>query len=168
MKTTNPRIPIQLHNDVMTNLRYYLKLASHYYHQQINEPLITYRNKGSIAGSAHLQKWQIQLNTLMLLEHQNEFIQQTVPHELAHLIAHQQFGRVSPHGKEWQFIMRDIFSVTPERTHHFQIPKQIIRNTYSYQCDCQTHQLSTIRHNRIQNHLAIYCCKKCGTKLYYQ
>ena len=56
------RIPIRLQNQVLSCLRQYLSLANRFFHTEFFEPKIEYKNKGSIAGSALLNKWQIQLN----------------------------------------------------------------------------------------------------------
>ncbi|XKM13785.1 SprT family zinc-dependent metalloprotease [Orbaceae bacterium ac157xtp] len=161
----NIRIPIHLHNQVITCLRKNLLLASHFFNISFNEPSIKYLNKGSIAGSAYLNKWEIQLNTNMLLENQQRFINEVIPHELAHLIAFKIYGKVKPHGKEWQHIMQTIFLLEPNRTHKFKIPITTKRATFHYACECQTHELSVIRHNRIQSSKATYFCNKCKTAL---
>ena len=51
----------------------------------------------------------------------DEFIRQVVPHELAHLIVYQMFGRVKPHGKEWQLVMNEIFKLPAYTCHQFDI-----------------------------------------------
>lgn len=130
-------------------------------HSQYKEPKIIYKPKGSIAGSAFLTRWEIQLNSIMLLDNGTQFIEEVVPHELAHLIVFKKFGKVKPHGKEWQYIMSEILEKSPVTTHRFSIQ----RNTYLYYCNCQQHHLTSIRHNKIQKNKTSYLCRKCGTIL---
>lgn len=159
------RIPIRLQNQVLSCLRQYLSLANRFFHTEFFEPKIEYKNKGSIAGSALLNKWQIQLNRSMLIENQLLFINEVIPHELAHLITFKQYGQVKPHGPEWQYVMMTVFNCQPKRTHRFVLPSTIQKKRYRYTCQCQTHLLTTIRHNRIQNRHAKYFCKSCHALL---
>ncbi|RKS84601.1 SprT protein [Orbus hercynius] len=158
-------VPIDLHNDVMSCLRQYLLIASRFFNTIFAEPQIIYRNKGSIAGSALLQQWQIQLNLAMLLDNHSQFIDEVVPHELAHLIVYQKFGHVKPHGKEWQSVMTEVFKLAARRTHTFRLPESTIRQQYHYYCQCKNHLLTAIRHNKIRHHQAQYYCKNCRSLL---
>ncbi|MFO6295826.1 SprT-like domain-containing protein, partial [Pseudomonas aeruginosa] len=58
---------------------------------------------------------------VLLLENQREFIDEVVPHELAHLLVWQHFGRVAPHGKEWKWMMEGGLGVPAPRTHRFDL-----------------------------------------------
>lgn len=165
MKESVIRVPIQLHNQVLACLRSKLTLANKQLNTQYSEPKVKYLKKGSIAGSAYAKDWLIQLNIVMLLENGPTFIEQVVPHELAHLLVFKQYGnKVKPHGVEWQYIMSKILQESPSVTHNFPTPKSK-RATYLYRCDCQEYQLSTIRHRRIQDRQTQYFCKKCGKML---
>lgn len=159
-------VPIQLHNNVISCLRSKLQLAKEETGITFVEPTICYRSKGRIAGTAHLKEWLIQLNVDMLITHQQPFIDEVVPHELAHLINYKLNGRVKPHGLEWRQIMINIMKEIPQTTHHFQIQSDKTKS-YDYTCQCQTHQLSTIRHNRIQQKKIKYFCKKCNNELLF-
>ncbi|WP_392559180.1 SprT family zinc-dependent metalloprotease [Orbus mooreae] len=161
----NSRVPILLHNKVMSCLRSHLLIANQFFHCTFDEPQIFYRQKGSIAGCALLNKWQIQINLNMLLENSDDFINEVIPHELAHLITYKQFGRVKPHGKEWQSVMTQVFRLDAKRTHSFSLPKPTQQNRYHYHCQCQEHLLTKIRHNKIQHKQIQYCCKRCGEVL---
>lgn len=154
-------IPIYLHNQVMACLRKHLTQANQLLNTEYKEPKIVYKPKGSIAGSAILNRWEIQLNTTMLFENGEKFIEEVVPHELAHLITFQIYGKVKPHGKEWQYIMSEIMKQPPKVTHNFNFK----RKEYVYICDCQEHYLSSIRHNKIEKNKISYQCLKCGSIL---
>ena len=161
MQQDYKRIPIYLHNQVMACLREYLLQANQLLHTEYKEPKISYKSKGSIAGSAVLNRWEIQLNITMLCENEENFIEEVVPHELAHLITFQIYGKVKPHGKEWQYIMSEIMKLPPKVTHNFNFK----RKEYVYICNCQEHYLSSIRHNKIEKNKISYQCRKCGSIL---
>ena len=161
MQQDYKHIPIYLHNQVMACLRKHLTQANQLLNTEYKEPKIVYKPKGSIAGSAILNRWEIQLNTTMLFENGEKFIEEVVPHELAHLITFQIYGKVKPHGKEWQYIMSEIMKQHPKVTHNFNFK----RKEYVYICDCQEHYLSSIRHNKIEKNKISYQCLKCGSIL---
>lgn len=161
MQQDYKHIPIYLHNQVMACLRKHLTQANQLLNTEYKEPKIGYKSKGSIAGSAILNRWKIQLNTTMLCENGEKFIEEVVPHELAHLITFQIYGKVKPHGKEWQYIMSEIMKQHPKVTHNFNFK----RKEYVYLCDCQEHYLSSIRHNKIEKNKISYQCRKCGSIL---
>ena len=115
---------------------------------------------------AYQQKKKIKINRTLLLENADEFIRQVVPHELAHLIVYQIFGRVKPHGKEWQLVMNEIFKLPADTCHQFDI-KNVQGKNFEYRCACQTHFLSTRRHNRIVREKIEYLCRKCKGKLVF-
>ena len=95
-----------------------LKLGRHY-----PEPVLVYQQRGTSAGTAWLEKNEIRLNPVLLLENQQAFIDEVVPHELAHLLVWKHFGRVAPHGKEWKWMMESVLGVPALRTHRFELVK---------------------------------------------
>ena len=71
-----------------------LKLGRNY-----PEPKLSYTQRGTSAGTAWLESYEIRLNPVLLLENSEAFIEEVVPHELAHLLVWKHFGRVAPHGR---------------------------------------------------------------------
>ncbi|QIM68938.1 SprT family zinc-dependent metalloprotease [Basfia succiniciproducens] len=141
-----------------------LTLAETHFHRSFPMPTVTYQVRGMKAGVAYLQQNEIRLNRTLLLENSAEFIGQVVPHELAHLLVYQVFGRVKPHGVEWQTVMNNVFDLPANVYHRFDV-KSVQGETFTYQCQCRTHQLSVRRHNRIQRDHAVYFCRKCRSCL---
>lgn len=101
---------------------------------------------------------------MLLLENQQAFIDEVVPHELAHLLVWKHFGRVAPHGKEWKWMMESVLDVPALRTHRFELDS-VRKNTFPYRCQCQQHQLTVRRHNRVMRGEATYRCVRCGDVL---
>jgi SprT protein len=132
-------------------------------------PDILFDLKGKSAGllvihsSGHTK---IRYNGELLKLYGTKFIEQTVPHEVAHLIARRVYGKaIKPHGKEWQAIMA-YFNVPANRCHSFDTTKTAHRRMryFDYQCACKCHQISAIRHNRMLSGVT-YLCRICGTSL---
>ena len=123
-----------------------LKLGRHY-----PEPVLVYQQRGTSAGTAWLEKNEIRLNPVLLLENQQAFIDEVVPHELAHLL-------------EWKWMMESVLGVPALRTHRFELDS-VRKNTFPYRCQCQQHQLTVRRHNRVMRGEATYRCVRCGDVL---
>ena len=113
---------------------------------------------------ANLNTWEIRLNPILLAENEAEFFREVIPHELSHLIVHQIFGRVRPHGREWQNIMRRVFEVEPETRHNYDT-SSLPGQSFRYQCSCQTFELTIRRHNKVQRKQATYQCQTCHQPL---
>ena len=130
-------------------------------------PEIAFDLRGRAAGQANYQKDKIRFNRDLLEKYTDEFVSQTVPHEFAHLVAYTKFGRrIRPHGAEWKSVMIAL-DVKPVRTHSFEVMPARRLKRFPYKCNCPglLHELSTIRHNRIQRG-RLYICKKCGKALW--
>jgi len=162
MKTS--RLPIAIQQAVMRSLREKLALANHKLDRQYPEPKLVYQQRGTTAGTAWLDSYEIRLNPVLLQENQQAFIDEVVPHELAHLLTWKHFGRVAPHGKEWKWMMESVLGVPARRTHQFGL-ESVRRNTFPYRCQCQQHQLTVRRHNRVVRGEATYRCVHCGELL---
>jgi predicted SprT family Zn-dependent metalloprotease len=98
-----------------------------------------------------------------MMENQQAFIDEVVPHELAHLLVWKHFGRVAPHGKEWKWMMEAVLGVPARSTHQFEL-ESVRRNTFPYRCQCQQHQLTVRRHNRVVRGEATYRCVNAASR----
>jgi SprT protein len=125
--------------------------------------------RGKAAGMARFHpggSCTIRYNKTMLAENGQAFIEQTVPHEVAHLVARVVHGHhIRPHGDEWRSIMR-LFGAKPIRCHNFTVTQTSRREMryFPYRCACSEHQLSAIRHHRTLAGTT-YFCRRCGSPL---
>ncbi|OBT17367.1 SprT family protein [Vibrio sp. UCD-FRSSP16_10] len=141
-----------------------IQVANTHFKRTFAMPKIEIDMRGKAAGKAFLQLNVIKLNKVLLAENQQDFIDEVLPHELAHLITHQVFGRVRPHGKEWQYVMSKVFSIKPERTHSMDV-SSVQGKTFEYQCGCRTYPLTIRRHNKVMRSESSYTCRSCGNTL---
>lgn len=111
MKTS--RLPIAIQQAVMRRLREKLAQANLKLGRNYPEPKLSYTQRGTSAGTAWLESYEIRLNPVLLLENSEAFIEEVVPHELAHLLVWKHFGRVAPHGKEWKWMMESVLAFPP-------------------------------------------------------
>lgn len=149
---------------VQRQLKRDLDTANRYFNRQFPLPSVNYNVRGLKAGVAYLQQNEIRLNPVLLAENGQAFVQQVVPHELAHLLVYQQFGQVRSHGKEWKMMMEQVLGVPAEIYHRFDTSK-VQGQQFRYACECQTHLLSVRRHNAIVRQNRQYLCRKCNKML---
>ncbi|MES9873693.1 MAG: SprT-like domain-containing protein [Candidatus Sedimenticola sp. 6PFRAG7] len=140
------------------------KARDHYDHPM---PLVEIRFdlKGTTAGQARM--WPctsplIRFNSQLLEANPETFLERTVPHEVAHLVTCTLHGnRIKPHGEEWKAVM-SLFGAEASRCHSYDTSQTQQRRLqcFDYRCDCRSHELTSIRHNRVQQGQRYYC-KSC-------
>lgn len=132
-------------------------------------PEVRFDLRGRAAGQARFGPrgtLLIRYNRQLLLANPEPFIDETVPHECAHVLAYARYGRrIRPHGPEWQAIVTRLGG-KPERCHAFDVSSAETRRMreFDYHCGCGSHRLSAIRHHRV---LAgqVYLCRRCAQPL---
>lgn len=107
---------------------------------------------------------KIKLNSALLMDKKTrkEMVEQTIPHEVAHLITHILWNK-GGHGSHWRWAMYEL-GLDPDVYH-----KMKTSNTggwkmkrWVYECKCRTHNITSIRHNKAQKGRARYHCQVCG------
>ena len=146
----------------------------------IKKPTVCLSQRGKIAGSAVLQRNHIRLNAILFWQNKTTFLEDVIPHELAHLMVYQRYSHgfknqiksrlgksntIKPHGIEWQTIMQEVFMRPAKATHSLDV-KDVMQASFEYQCKCeQTVYLSLIRHNKVLRNKQLYRCRKCNEVL---
>lgn len=134
------------------------KKAEAFYGKTFSRPLnIIFKRNGTTAGYCNYRKKTLMFQ-LDLAEHNEEdFISQTVPHEVAHWIdfehngIHRDRKGWIAHGYTWKYIMRRVYGLNPDRCHTYDTSVTITKkqDRYEYTCGCATHKISTTLHNKI-------------------
>lgn len=150
-----------------------LREAAAWLHLAVPQVEIRFDLRGTAAGQARIRNGSfalIRYNAALLSLHPTEFIAETVPHEVAHVVAFAKHGaRIRPHGAEWQAVMRH-FGVEPSRCHRYDVSRLRTRSLqrFLYRCGCGTHEISSIRHNRICRQGTVYLCRRCRLPLHHE
>lgn len=168
---------------VLESVNHSLFKAEKYYRCSFPVGEVLFNLRGRAAGqvrfplSKHSRDLpEIRFNPSILNIYGEAFIREVVPHECAHLVVHRLFQlkkykskiRPKPHGTEWQFIMRELYGLTPRVTHTFEVHGSRMKQ-FPYICACEgkVHQISIIRHNKVLKQTSNYVCRRCGEKLMY-
>lgn len=109
------------------------------------------------------------LNWPLLLNNEESYMTDTIPHEVCHLFANailkKSGRRETSHGPVWKKTMRSVFGLAPIRCHQMDTSTaRRDKETVRYICTCMKHDLSKIVHNRIKNGRN-YRCRRCGSIL---
>ena len=169
----------KLQREVKYKLRGCLNLAELYFGIQFPQPSVSFNMKGGVAGQVCLvdQILQIKFNNdiLNVKENREEFLTVTVPHEVAHYVVICRALRdqvhiiPKPHGKEWKWVMREVFKLKPNRCHSLKVPDSTRRKTtrvVTYACGCREHLLTVKMHKKLQSGRCATCCA-CHEKVRY-
>jgi SprT protein len=151
-----------------------VKAQKHYGESKITKiPEIRYDTKGRAAGQAWYNDGNpfIKINPILLNENVETVINQTVPHEIAHIVADMIWNRINirPHGREWASVMY-LFGKRPNRCHSMDTTSiRMLRHggkEYLYKCNCQTFKFSKTRHTKSLGGV-VYTCKRCKSHVEY-
>lgn len=147
-----------------------IKSAERRYDRRFSPLPVQFDLRGKCAGmyqrSGDIRR--IRYNPWLFAKHYAYSLRQTVPHEVAHYIADCLWGIscIKPHGREWRSVMATL-GAEPAVTTNYSLEGIPVRQyqRFDYQCDCQTHRLTAIRHRRVLLGSASYRCPRCGGPL---
>lgn len=115
-------------------------------HYNIKMPAIdmTYDIRGGhMAGQARTRRFptgqviaKIRIHPIYLDQHPDEMVNQTVPHELAHVATRVLYPRASHHGYEWASVMA-VLGVPAERLHHMKLQGVVSNSRKTQHAICQ-------------------------------
>lgn len=123
------------------------------------------------AGIAYTHNNTIVLNEYFIETEIESMCLDTIPHEFAHIITEYRYGKnIAPHGKEWQLVAALEFGIEPSTYHNYDMAPLLLtkeitnRQYYQYRCNCKTHLISSVVHNRILKGQT-RICKSCNQKI---
>lgn len=85
------------------------RMRFHLSAKRLPMPLLSYELKGNILGQAFYREHMVKINPTYLAHSPHRVIDETVAHEIGHLVAFKIYGSyIRPHGKEWQNVCLDM------------------------------------------------------------
>jgi len=148
----------------------YIQLAGVLLKRSFAEIPVKFDLRGRAAGMYRITRYGrcIRYNPYIFARYFDENYSTTIPHEVAHYINDCVRGvrRIRPHGPEWRTLMQT-FGADASVTACFDLEGLPARHyqRYPYYCACNTHQLTSRRHNRIIRDRVRYHCRRCGAVL---
>lgn len=142
--------------------------AETFFKRTFKRPVVSLELRGQKAGVAHLHENKLRFNAQLYRQNSEDFLRQTVAHEVAHLVAHQLFGgRIQPHGQEWQMIMRGVYELQPLRCHNYEVKRRPLTR-YIYRCPCAdgVFPFTAQRHGLVRQGRR-YLCRRCKQALVF-
>jgi SprT protein len=157
---------------VEAKLKECITIAEEHFGRTFKYPNVVYKKRGTTAGTAYYAGYELDFNSVLLMENEEAFLQRTVPHEMAHLITDQVYPSATTHGKEWKSVMV-LLGAEPSRCHSYDTSNSAHKQQrHIYQCVAcdKQYRLSTTRHNRLKKRAGTYVCKcaKAGKLQYIQ
>lgn len=145
----------EIKKNVFEKVAELLCLANELYKIDLPNVEIGYFNNSTDAGRAYGYR-KVTFNETLLIENYDAFMNDTVPHELAHIVVSYIYRgyrkQPRPHGNEWKRVVVQLGGIA-QRTHSFSTKniKTRKQNRYTYKCPCcgKEYDLSATRHNRI-------------------
>lgn len=109
----------------------------------------------------------LRFNLELFLDNKEDFIKNTVPHEVAHFVTWVISPRSRPHGDVWRAIMQLFGISNPQARHNYEVAPVVRRPTpFTYRCPCKTHLFTKLRHGYAQKGVE-YKCRDCGQPVVY-
>jgi len=113
-------------------------------------PALSWDLKGTVGGQAFLNQNKIRINMEALKKYTKKYIEQTIGHEFAHLVAYKSLSHRG-HGRAWAKVMRS-FDLFPDRCHEYDLtPARVVKKQFLYACHVcgKEFKLTAVRHNKI-------------------
>lgn len=177
------QVPAAIQQRVTDKLVEVIAICEKQFNRKFTMPTVAYDIVGTTAGYANYGMHRIRLHPILLMENLEQMINETVPHEMAHLItglvyphikertfAYSGFGvkatKCAHHGPEWQGVMR-LMGLNPARCHSMDTSSFVVKHAYVCSTCNREYKLTQRRHNKFQKNTAAYRCH-CKGKLFPQ
>lgn len=128
---------------------------------------IVFVEKGSNAGRACWQRFgdrvvvNLEFNIFHIENYWDDMVEDTIPHEVAHVIDYMIRGR-SNHDRKWQYIAYTL-GCTGKPTHNYDYVPARKTRVYIYKATCGTEiKLTAVRHGKIQKKGVTYTVRSTG------
>ena len=130
-------------------------------------PIVGFYEKGTVAGRAYYLTHKVEFNLTLARENSEEF-ENTVIHEVAHLVTKHMYPRAKQaHGPEFKRVFIAMGG-NGKRCHSYDVStakREVVRTYVVYKCACQEHMITPATHKKINTGMKSFKCRMCGTRL---
>jgi len=79
---------------VTTATHHFIDVANERYDLSLNYPSVGFTVRGTNGGTANHGTWHVNFNMGLLVDNMDEYLNQTIPHEVAHLVTFAIHGQI--------------------------------------------------------------------------
>ena len=127
--------------------------AEQIYGREFERPTVVFDTKGRTAGYAAYGPWEIRVNEVLYHENIAQYLTNTIPHEVAHLVAYRLYdNKNQKHNENWRQVAISL-GCDGKRCHSYSTKNSRTKvKRWHYICGqcAKIFKLSTVRHNKIQ------------------
>jgi SprT protein len=143
-------------SEIYIRVDHFIAIANNEYQRELEGPHVRFDKRGTCGGTADFSLNELNFNARLMLENWDEYLNQIIPHEVAHLVKNAVFGTkrkgalMRSHGTYWQRIMR-VFGISSDRTHNMDVSNVAQpKRKFLYECQCCKVEfiLSSVKHNK--------------------
>lgn len=150
---------------ILSETKKYIDIANKTLSIKLPYPEVEFSLRGTTAGLAYSFQNKLNFNLSIAKENKKEFLDQTVPHEVAHIVADNFFKRRCHHDASWRGIMLNVYGKAPERCHSYEVEHLKARKTkkFLYHCSCPSNVKVGLKvHSNISSGKKNYRCVRCS------
>lgn len=140
-------------NELTQATQNWLDKANQIFNKSFQLPKISIDLRGRVAGYA-IRSYsgnEVKFNAELYVQNKEDFINRTVPHELAHLIANALYPyQIKSHGREWKQVMNRL-GLEAKRCHSYDTSTVSSGHArpYVYACKCKEHKITKLLHSKM-------------------
>lgn len=121
------------------------------------------RRAGDASGKNSTREYRVRFSVPLFERTTVEERENTIIHEVAHIITFILYPKATGHGPEWRSVHRRL-GREPSRCHN--IDRTGLQNMRVVKCDCKTYNVTqTLYTRRMNQYNSVGYCKKCKQKV---
>lgn len=121
-RVAREQVEEEYREEIEREIRSYLKQFEFHLLHRFGEVRLTTSTKGRVAAYAYSWQNRICINPVLFLENREDFLDQTIPHEVAHIVADKYYKKDCAHGNHWKLMMAKI-GKPADRCHQYDTSK---------------------------------------------
>lgn len=131
----------------------------------VSDTKIRYDIKGKVSGEASWKRvgsekhYTLRFNKEAILNHTEDMIKETIPHEVAHLVCYARPELGKNHNRGWKHVCK-ILGGNGERCHSYSLTPGRKTKKHIYMNDGGVFHMGTVQHNRLHRGTHRYRCPK--------
>jgi SprT protein len=159
-------------NKIIDHANYWIEKIKSTFNIDVPTPTIDFNQRGTIAGQTIfdrndgiITRVRISFNPYHARDNFKQFIEEIVPHEVAHVAQYVMHPQSKQHGVEWIDVMRKLGLPPKILTDlHAENPSSRVKNLYLYQCvECNARKVvGKKEHDSYEKKWKLPECEKCG------